>query len=498
MLTTGCCSMGGEYAKAGRLDVGSVSLPTFVRRKGNMIRLGSLPRVSPAFVVMVGVVLGCFVYNVAKEKTQEELPKERVKIVGTVVDSPRETDKRVLFTMYVEEGQMKGKKIRCYMSKKDRVSVQLGCRYEMWAKLMAFKNFTTEGHFDYPRWAESRSLAAQTMVRRGRLREVGGESHLPLLMWVELKAKELQRKILSLYASENIDGEHYALVAAMAFGDKNELSKETREMFTRAGVAHLLALSGLHLGILYAMLSLLFVRYSHRVVGSVVVIATLWMYVFVVGLPASVVRAATMLTLYTLLSMDGRRNGSAGPLYVAVAVILLVSPRMLWDVSFQMSVLAVWAIARVYGPLYRLMPRRWIVWWPVRAVWAMAVVSLSAQMGVAPLVVYYFGNFSFVFLLTNVVAVPLVTIFLYVVFVSLAVWWWPWMRGVLLSVQGTVCDWLEKMLGWVDSMSGASVSGLNVSEWALVGMYVATIVVMMGVKWASEKLERKRANNLSV
>ncbi len=464
-----------------------------------MTNLKSVVRVSSVFVLMVGVVVACLAWNVAQEKRTKPLPRKAVKVVGRVVDSPRETKRQVLFTMYVDEGQMKGKRLRCYVPKDNPLRPELGHRYTFWGKLLPFDDFETEGHFSYRRWAVSHSLAAQSFIRRGKLREAKGSGGLPLMVRLELKARQVQRSILSLFEEEGVDDEHFSLVAAMAFGDKSTLGQDTRNVFTRTGVAHLLALSGLHLGILYALLSLLFVRYRYRVVGSVVVVMTVWMYVFVVGMPASVVRAATMLTLYSLLSIDGaHRSSSANPLYVAVAIILLVSPQMLWDVGFQMSVLAVWSIACVYTPVYRLLPRRWLSWRMVRALWAMVVVSVVAQWGVAPLVVYYFGNFSYVFLLTNLVAVPLVTILLYAVFLSLVLWWCSPLRHALLWLQALLTDWLESLLRAIDGMGGVSVSGLRVDEWGLVGMYVAVVSLMVGVRWLSRRLERKRENNLPV
>ncbi len=474
-----------------------------------MTNLKSVVRVSSAFVLMVGVVVACVVWNVAQERRTRPLPRKVVKVVGRVVDSPRDTERQLLFTMYVDEGQMKGKRLRCYVPKDNPLRPELGHRYAFWGKLLPFNDFETDGHFSYRRWAVSHSLAAQSFIRRGKLREAKDSVGLPLMVRLELKARQVQRSILSLFEEEGVKekvvglsgakGEHFSLVAAMAFGDKSTLGQDTRNVFTRTGVAHLLALSGLHLGILYALLSLLFVRYRYRVVGSVVVVMTVWMYVFVVGMPASVVRAATMLTLYSLLSIDGAcRSSSANPLYVAVGIILLVSPRMLWDVGFQMSVLAVWSVACVYTPVYRLLPHRWLSWHVVRALWAMVVVSVVAQLGVAPLVVYYFGNFSYVFLLTNLVAVPLVTILLYAVFLSLVLWWCPPLRHALLWLQALLTNWLESLLRAIDSMGGVSVSGLQVDEWGLVGMYVAVVGLMVGVRWLSRRLERKRENNLPV
>ena len=102
----------------------------------------------------------------------------------------------------------------------------------------------------------------------------------------------------------------YEVVAAMTLGDKTALTKETREKFNMTGASHILAISGLHLGIIYMMVSLLAWGRRWRIVAQVLTLVLLWGFAFLVGLPASVVRATTMLTIYGLLSLGYRQPAS--------------------------------------------------------------------------------------------------------------------------------------------------------------------------------------------
>ena len=109
-------------------------------------------------------------------------------------------------------------------------------------------------------------------------------------------------KLLDRLSESGVDGSVYAVVAAMALGDKSQLTKNLRESYAVTGASHVLALSGLHLGIVYTLLSLLLNRRRWQVVSQVIIIVCVWLFVFLVGMSASVVRAAVMLTVYALLS----------------------------------------------------------------------------------------------------------------------------------------------------------------------------------------------------
>ncbi len=270
-------------------------------------------------------------------------------------------------------------------------------------------------------------------------------------------------------------------------------------MFARTGVAHLFALSGMHLGILFFLLSMIFIRFRWRIAGSVIVAATIWMYVLLVGMPASVVRAAVMLTIYMVATIDGRDRMSANALFVTVALMLLCSPLMIWDVGFQLSVVSLLSIFSFCPSFYHIVGTKALFRHPVlRKLWAMIAMSLAAQIGTAPLSIYYFGRISIYFLLTNIIAIPLVTLLLYCVFMSLVFWWLPLLRVIFLYAMRVISTVLEKVLEVIDSWKGASIENISINFLQLVLMYVAVIVLAAALKKICSRLEERRSRAIRI
>ena len=266
---------------------------------------------------------------------------------------------------------------------------------------------------------------------------------------------EQRAKLLDRLSESGVDGSVYAVVAAMALGDKSQLTRELKDTYAVSGASHILALSGLHLGILYTLLSLLLSRRRWQVLSQVVIIVCIWLFVFLVGMSASVVRSAVMFTVYALLSLGHRDKMSVNTLAFAAIVMLLLNPKSLFDAGFQMSFMAVLAILLFY-PLFEsvwsqpfLFDHRIFKW-----LWTMLAVSCAAQIGVAPLIAYYFGRFSNYFLLTNLVVLPAATLILYL---SLLVLLIPSLAYLLIYIV----EALNHLLSWIATLPGASIEGLH-------------------------------------
>ena len=277
---------------------------------------------------------------------------------------------------------------------------------------------------------------------------------------------ERRAKLLDRLSESGVDGSAYAVVAAMALGDKSQLTTELRDAYAISGASHILALSGLHLGIIYTLLSLLLSRRRWQMVSQIVIILSIWLFVFLVGLSASVVRSAVMVSIYALLSLGHRDKLSVNTLAFAAIVMLLFNPMSLFDVGFQLSFMAVLAILLFY-PLFEsvwsqpfLFDRRLFKW-----LWTMLAVSCAAQIGVAPLIAYYFGRFSCYFLLANLIVVPAATLILYL---SLLVLLIPSLAYLLIYIV----DALNQLLSWIAMLPGASIEGLHPTPLQVWMMYV--------------------------
>ena len=277
---------------------------------------------------------------------------------------------------------------------------------------------------------------------------------------------ERRAKLLDRLSESGVDGSAYAVVAAMALGDKSQLTRELKDAYAISGASHILALSGLHLGIIYTLLSLLLSRRRWQMVSQIVIIVSIWLFVFLVGLSASVVRSAVMVTVYALLSLGHRDKLSVNTLAFAAIVMLLFNPLSLFDVGFQLSFMAVLAILLFYPLFENLWSQPFLLDHRVfRWLWTMLAVSCAAQIGVAPLIAYYFGRFSCYFLLANLVVVPAAALILYL---SLSVLLIPSLAYLLIYIVDT----LNQLLVSIAALPGASIEGLHPTPLQVWMVYV--------------------------
>jgi competence protein ComEC len=216
------------------------------------------------------------------------------------------------------------------------------------------------------------------------------------------------------------------------------------------------------------MVSLLAWGRRWRIVAQVLTLVLLWGFAFLVGLPASVVRATTMLTIYGLLSLGYRQNSSINVLAFTAIVILACQPEALFEVGFQMSYLAVFAILLFYPTLYGMISEKWLMEHRVvRWVWGMTTVSLCAQLGVGPLIAFYFHRFSTYFLLTNFIVIPCAYLILVGGFLLLLTSW-----TMIASALATVVTIMTQSLTAIAALPIASIGNLYPSLLQTVLVYV--------------------------
>ena len=216
----------------------------------------------------------------------------------------------------------------------------------------------------------------------------------------------IESKLISLHVKQ----QDYAVIAAMALGDKSALDSNTRNSYSISGASHILAVSGLHVGIIFQLFIFLLGGRKYSVYTIILSLISIWTYVFLIGLPASAVRAAIMLSAYSISLAFHRTNLPLNTLAAAYIFILFISPLYLFELSFQLSFLAVASILLFFPPLYSLLTIRSRF---VRWAWGLLCVSLAAQIGTLPVIVYSFGRISCYSLLTNYIAIPSATLILY-------------------------------------------------------------------------------------
>lgn len=297
---------------------------------------------------------------------------------------------------------------------------------------------------------------------------VTGTVFLPVSGWssrgvteptLQMRALQIRERIVDMYASLGIDGDVHAVLSALTVGEKRDLSHGIREIYSDVGASHILALSGLHLGILYMILTFLFPVRGGRMwvmlVRELAVVAALWAFAFVAGLVPSVVRSALLFTLFSLARCMRRDNSSMNALAFAAVAMLIYSPRYLFDIGFQLSFMAVASILLLNAPLRRLLHAD--SFGRVYGYFAgLLAVSIASQIGTLPVVWHCFGSFPLCFLFTNIVIVPMAFLVMLMALLLIALVPLPMLQQIVAVVLVAVVSGMNGFLRWLSSLPFAS------------------------------------------
>jgi competence protein ComEC len=221
--------------------------------------------------------------------------------------------------------------------------------------------------------------------------------------------ERLRNTLINSFSIHHYPVQIQNLINALLFGQRQDMDKDTTTSYTNAGVVHIIAISGLHFTLLFIGLNWLLapLKRAKRIgyLGHFIIIMVLmWLFAFITGLSASGVRAVAMFSFVLVGQLFNRRANIYNSLAVSALVLLLAKPNFLFDAGFQLSYIAVFAIVWLQ-PIYKRMKRS--KYWLANFAKDTVAISLVAQIGVLPLSLYYFNQFPLLFLVANVVVIPL-------------------------------------------------------------------------------------------
>jgi competence protein ComEC len=272
-------------------------------------------------------------------------------------------------------------------------------------ELNAIRNRGNPGEFDYASYMQRRNYRYYLFCSSARCIDTHpAAKYLPA---------RIRQGILSTWNMEGQDHPAAAVLSAITLGYKSELDRQTRQSFSDAGAMHLLAVSGLHVGMVWWILDLLFRFPRHtaswRTTKLVLILVILWFYAGITGFSDSVTRSVTMFSLVAFSKTLNRKSNIFNTLLLSAFLLLLLKPERIMEPGFQLSYMAVFGIITIQPKcslLYKSCSK------PVKWVLDLVSVSIAAQLGTLPLVLLYFHQFPVWFILTNIVAIPMVSILL--------------------------------------------------------------------------------------
>ncbi len=433
--------------------------------------LSRLPRWQTACLYLDFMLLGAFYSALTRDKMDVAWADKPVVVNAVVMAEPVLKEKAVVVDVLTVPD---AKKLRCRIVRDgNSQQIMIGQGLQFTARVRKIHAWTS-GHFDYERYMRSHGFVGEAYVG-ARHWQYHDQS---LSEWssvdrVRLKALCWRHQLLKAYQQWGFHDEVYAIVAAMTLGDRSQMKSTLKDLYAQVGVSHVLALSGMHLSIIYMVILLLLRWWRFQMATQVVTVLAIWAFAFLVGLSPSVVRAAFMISLYALLSLGYRQDSTVNILAFAALCMLAFNPFVIYDVGFQLSFVAVLSILLFHPLLIGIIPEEV----QHRHHWMMTLlgcmtVSLSAQVGTAPLIAYYFGRLPVYFLLSNLLVMPLASLIIYLAMAGLLTFWWPPLQQVVLLVLSTVVVWMNKLLMLVSALPHSSINGIEITMPQVGCLYV--------------------------
>lgn len=329
--------------------------------------------------------------------------------------------------------------------------------------------------FNYRRFMAMRGVLGQTRL---------SVQNFELLPSVEkgLKyyAAQWREEIIRSLRKTGIEQDQLSIIQALLLGQKQQISEEIYDNYAAAGAIHILAVSGLHVGIIMLLLGWLLAPLNSskkgKIFKSLLVIVSLWGFALLSGLSPSVVRAVTMFSFISIGLELGRRSSTINSVFLSLLLLVLIRPQWIFDVGFQLSYSAVLAIVLIQPLLYRLLtPRKRIP----RYFWGLLTTTLAAQIGVFPLSLFYFNQFPGLFFLSNLVILPFLGVILglgiLVIFLSL----FSLLPSFLAETYNIIIKSLNYFVEWVAQQEDFLFRDVSFSSSEVFGFYFLIISLIL-------------------
>jgi len=333
-------------------------------------------------------------------------------------------------------------------------NIEYGTRIIIKKQIQEIKNSGNPAAFNYARYCAFQQIFHQAYLKKTDwilLRENNGNQFKTAVF----ATQKFVVAVLNKYINGNDEA---ALAKALLIGYKIDLDKDLVQAYSNVGVVHLIAISGMHLALIYALLIWLISKIPYlkksKIAGVAVILLCLWFFSLVTGASGSVLRSAVMFTFIAAGNAFNKKASIYNSLSASAFILLCYDPFMLWDVGFQLSYLAVLGIVVAHKYIYNWFYFRTKI---LREPWKLISISLAAQFFTLPVCIYYFHQLPLLFLLSNLIAIPLSTAIL-----------WGCIGLVFISPVHAVALYLGKLITvsiWMLNHSILFINALPFSLW---------------------------------
>ena len=416
------------------------------------------------------------------------LPEKRYSIIANVIEPP--VEKQNSYKITGEIISIKKDSIRerfsgkvIFYFKKDSLAktIKYGDRLILSTFLNHIKPPQNPSEFDYRSYLQKKGIYQQAYID-GDFSKIQNKNKANFLFRI---AYNLREKFFKLLKKNNVTGDEFAVASALLLGYDDKLDAELKQDFAGAGAMHILCVSGLHVGIIYLVLSslLFFLKKKKygKITKAVLLLLLIWFYAILTGLAPSVSRASTMISFIIIGKAWQKDSNIFNNLAASAFLLLIVNPYTITAVGFQLSYAAVLGILIVQPPLQKLLIFNN---WFGEKVWGITTVSIAAQIGTFPLSIYYFHQFPNYFILTNLIVIPL-SFFIIASGIIFVIFSWSGFLSMIFSKILLILVYiLNSSVSFIGNLPNSTTLGIsiNTGEFLLIYIIIISLIIYLSIQ----------------
>lgn len=324
------------------------------------------------------------------------------------------------------------------------------------------------GSFDYAEYCRKQGIYHQVFLRPSDYRIIDSSGR-KILRTLLFSSREKLLQILRKY----IPGEkEQGLAEALLIGYKDNLDSELLQSYSNTGVVHVIAISGLHLGLIYMLLGAIckILPMKNAIFQGLIIIAGLWIFSALAGASPSVLRSATMFSFMVIGGWMQRKAPSVNSLAASAFLLLCVEPYWLWDTGFQLSYSAVLGLMILATPVYRVFYLKNPL---LDNLWKTSSVTIAATILTFPLTIFYFHQFPTYFIITNLLVIPLSSLILLMELLLCSLSYVPIFANFIGHITGLMIGWMNDFVAYSETIPGASFQGMKIDIVQVILLYAA-------------------------
>lgn len=345
---------------------------------------------------------------------------------------------------------------------------QIGDFIAFKTELESFRNETNPGSFDAEYYYETHHYIGRAFIPSNCISKIG--SHENISIFFSKWQNELGNKLMS-WLPESVAG----IGAALLLGNKASIDQEVLDSFSNTGAMHVLAVSGLHVGIILIIFQYILGLFSRWISKKQVILFSvllIWAFGLLSGASPSVIRAVVMFSILTLGQLLNRKTNGINNLILSAIVLLMYDPYYLFDIGFQLSYVALIGILLFHTPIYKLLflKQKWLDW-----LWKGSAVGIAATIATTPFMLYWFHQFPNYFLLSNIIVMLLgfaVLLFLIILIFTARI---PYFNLLVISLTAISLQLLVIGIQSINEIPGGVSAGFELTfmQFLIVGAIIA-------------------------